>query len=73
VLVIPRAAVGHVGQLELVDVADGQSSQRRAVRAGQIIGSDCEVLSGLVAGEKVIIPAGATTQSAVPVVEAIQP
>src|SRR5208337_3770995 len=30
VLVIPCAAVRHVGQLELIDVAEGQTSQRRA-------------------------------------------
>jgi hypothetical protein len=43
------------------------------VRTGQIIGDDCEVLSGLLAGEKVILPAGATTQSATVTAEAIQP
>ena len=56
-MVIPLAAIRHVGQLELVDVAQGQTSQRRAVRTGQTIGQDREVLSGLKAGESVIVPA----------------
>jgi len=59
VLVIPRAAVRHVGQLELVDLSDDGKSRRRAVRTGRIIGEDCEVLSGLQVGEKVIVPSGA--------------
>ena len=57
VFVIPRQAVRHVGQLELVEVvADGHTS-RRAVRIGRTFGDDVEVLSGLRAREQVVIPA----------------
>ena len=73
VLVIPLAAVRRVGQLELVDVAEEGMSRRRAVRTGQIIGADCEVLSGLQPGEKVIVPAGAATRSDAPALEGGQP
>ncbi|CAN5493883.1 efflux RND transporter periplasmic adaptor subunit [soil metagenome] len=62
-LVIPKAAIRHVGQLELVDVVDGNVIRRRAVRGGQTIGTDREVLSGLQAGEKVVVPAPATTET----------
>jgi len=57
VLVIPRQAVRHVGQLELVEVVEQGQASRRAVRTGRTIGEDVEVLSGLRAGEQVVIPA----------------
>jgi hypothetical protein len=63
-LVIPRAAVLHVGQLELVDVLDGGVMHRRAIRTGQSIGADCELLSGLQSGDAVVIPATASTRPA---------
>ena len=59
-LLIPRSAISPVGQLELVNVLDGGVERRRAVRTGQSVGTDCEVLSGLRAGEKVIVPAAGT-------------
>lgn len=55
VLVVPRRAVQHVGQLELVNVAQDGSARRRAVRAGRIFDSDVEILSGLKAGEHVVV------------------
>jgi RND family efflux transporter MFP subunit len=69
VLVIPRLAVRRVGQLELVDVADNGAAIRRAIRTGrnlgdmkdsngQVLNDGVEVLSGLQAGEKVVLPAG---------------
>ncbi|MGD0767169.1 MAG: efflux RND transporter periplasmic adaptor subunit [Tepidisphaeraceae bacterium] len=73
VLVIPRTAVRHVGQLELVDVAERGECRRRGVRTGQTIGGDCQVLSGLRAGERVILPAGAATESATPPLEGARP
>ena len=57
IVVIPRQAVQHVGQLELVDVLDGGQAKRRAIRTGRIIDEDVEVLSGLHPGEQVVIPA----------------
>jgi RND family efflux transporter MFP subunit len=73
VLVIPRAAVRQVGQLELVDLAVGKARQRRAVRTGQIIGADCQVLSGLQAGEKVMVRPGAAIPATAPADQGVQP
>ncbi len=55
VLVIPKAAVTTIGQLDLVDVAAGGDRVRRAVRLGRTLGDDVEVLSGLRAGESVAV------------------
>jgi len=57
VLVIPREAVRHVGQLELVEVVQKGEASRRAIRTGRTIDDDVEVLSGLRQGEQVVIPA----------------
>lgn len=57
VLVIPNAAVRHVGQLALVDVVEDQTVRRRAVQLGRRFGQDVEVLSGLRDGEQVALPA----------------
>ena len=57
ILVIPRAAVRNVGQLELVEVVEKDRTTRRAIRTGrQIRGGNVEVLSGLRAGERVVMP-----------------
>jgi membrane fusion protein (multidrug efflux system) len=55
VLVIPQTAVRRVGQLTIVDVADGggQVLCRRAVQLGRTFGTEVEVLAGLRAGERV--------------------
>lgn len=55
VLVIPRRAVTQVGQLHLVDVADGDVLVRRAIQLGLVLGDQVEVLSGLREGEKVAL------------------
>ena len=57
VLVVPRKAVHHVGQLELVDVVDDGHANRRAVRTGRVFDDNVEILSGLRDGEQVVIPA----------------
>lgn len=56
-LVVPTSAVRRVGQLQMVAVVgkDGQS-MRRFVTLGQSDPSITEVLSGLDAGEEVIVP-----------------
>ena len=64
ILVIPQRAVQKVGQLEMVDVSVEGEIRRRAIRTGRIIDGDCEVLSGLVPGEKVVVPATPTGQGA---------
>jgi RND family efflux transporter MFP subunit len=56
-LVVPAAAVRRVGQLEMVDVVDGDSLRRRAVQLGISVGDDRQVLAGLREGERVLIPA----------------
>jgi RND family efflux transporter MFP subunit len=56
VLVIPKAAVRNVGQLQLVDVLDNDQTSRRAIRVGRTIRDDVEVLSGLHEGERVVLP-----------------
>jgi len=60
VLVVPKKAVQHVGQLRLVYVKDGQNLRRRAVKLGRSLGDDIEVLAGLREGEQVAAhpPAG---------------
>ncbi len=55
ILVVPVSAVRKVGQLELVDVFEGNLIRRRAVRAGRTIDGQYEILSGLAAGEKVLV------------------
>jgi RND family efflux transporter MFP subunit len=47
VLVVPRNAVHHVGQLELVDFADHGDASRRAVRTGRVFDDNVEILSVL--------------------------
>lgn len=56
-LVAPAAAVRRVGQLQLVEVVgkDGHTT-RRFVTIGQSDASNAEVLSGLDAGEEVVVP-----------------
>jgi RND family efflux transporter MFP subunit len=65
VLVIPRAAVRHVGQLELVEVVENAQPGPRAIRCGRTLGENVEVLSGLREGEQVVAPpTPATTREA---------
>lgn len=63
VLLIPRSAVRTVGQVDCVDVARDGRRVRRAVRLGRTIDGQVEVLSGLVADEKIVedAPAGGSS------------
>lgn len=63
VLVIPRNAVRRVGQLHIVDVADGDRLYRRVVQPGREFGGDIEILSGLRLGERVAVDKGAGASS----------
>jgi len=56
VLVIPEEAIRRVGQLTLVDVTDGEVVYRRAVELGRRFVDGVEVLAGLHAGERVVVP-----------------
>jgi HlyD family secretion protein len=53
VLLIPAAAVRHIGQLETVQVAGPEGVTLRQIRTGKTYGTNVEVLSGLQAGEKI--------------------
>ena len=55
-LTIPTAAVAEQGQLRNVLVADNSVAQLRLIRVGEERGGQVEVLSGLVAGDRVISP-----------------
>jgi RND family efflux transporter MFP subunit len=55
VLIVPRDAVMRVGQLTLVDVVEGENVSRRSVQLGRELPEGYEVLSGLRAGEKVVV------------------
>jgi multidrug efflux pump subunit AcrA (membrane-fusion protein) len=57
-IVIPAAAVRRVGQLTLVNVVEAGQMIRRNVQIGRQLGKDVEILSGLQAGEKVVVEAG---------------
>ena len=55
VLLIPANVVRRVGQLETVKVVEGGRVRVRHVRTGAAHGDDVEVLSGLTAGEKLVV------------------
>lgn len=55
-LVVPAGAVRRVGQVEMVDVAEGGRLRRRAVQLGSPLGEDRTVLAGLREGEEVLLP-----------------
>ena len=58
VLTVPASAVTRAGQLTLVDVVDENRVERRTVQLGGAVGEAFEVLSGLAAGERVVIRRG---------------
>ncbi len=55
VLVVPRAALRRIGQLDVLEVADGHVLRRRAVQLGRTFDEDVEILSGLRMGERVAL------------------
>jgi RND family efflux transporter MFP subunit len=55
VLAVPASALIRAGQLAMVDVVQEARLERRTVQLGRAIGSQFEVLSGLAAGETVVI------------------
>jgi len=58
-LLIPANSIQRVGQLTYVQVASGNSLARRSVQLGRVFKDKMEVLSGLKAGEQVLIPSSA--------------
>jgi membrane fusion protein (multidrug efflux system) len=55
-ILIPQAAVATVGQLTMVKVAADKTAQLRQVKLGQQIGSQVEVLAGVKAGDRIMVP-----------------
>lgn len=55
VLTVPAAAITRAGQLTMVDVVDHDCVERRAVQLGRAIGKRFEVLSGLAAGDTLVL------------------
>ena len=55
VLVVPAEAVRRVGQLNEVTVVEDGRTRRHAVQLGRLLPEGREVLSGLEAGEKVVL------------------
>ena len=58
VVVVPAAAVVHVGQLDMVRVWQDGRLERRSIQLGRRFDEDYEVLSGLKPGEKVVLEKG---------------
>jgi RND family efflux transporter MFP subunit len=56
VLAVPEAAVREQGQLRMVYVVDGGVARARLVTLGAARPDQHEVLSGLTAGEKIVLP-----------------
>lgn len=60
IVVVPRAALRRIGQLDIVDVVEDGVLRRRAVQLGRRFGDQVEVLSGLRPGEQVALLAEPT-------------
>ncbi len=58
-IVVPTEAIRRVGQITFVHVVHGEEWERRAVQLGRSMEGRTEVLSGLSAGEEVLIPSRA--------------
>jgi len=52
---VPAAAVVRRGQLEMVFVSEGGKARMRLVRVGKTLGDQVEILSGVEAGEQIVI------------------
>lgn len=55
VVLVPAAAVVRRGQLEIVFIADKDAARLRLVRTGRQSGAAVEIVSGLGAGERVVV------------------
>jgi membrane fusion protein (multidrug efflux system) len=64
VLVVPPQAVRKVGQLDEVDVVGNGITRRHVVQLGRTLPEGREVLSGLKAGERVLMPRKSTGREA---------
>jgi len=55
VLVVPEASIEHIGQLDLVTLLVHGQLVRQTVQPGRHIGSMREILSGVVAGQRLVL------------------
>ena len=55
-LLIPKSAVETVGQLTMVKVIKDKTAELRQVKLGRKVGEKVEVLAGLKAGDRVVLP-----------------
>jgi hypothetical protein len=51
---IPKSAIEHFGQLEIVHVLDNEHGSTRHIRTGKAFGNYVEVISGLASGETIV-------------------
>ena len=56
---VPAGAVVQRGQMQMVFVVDGQKARMRLVKVGKSLGADVELLSGLEAGDQVVVDGAA--------------
>ena len=54
-LLVPASAIIHYGQLEAVQVLENSLMHTRHIRTGKQVGEQFQVLSGLHAGETIVI------------------
>ncbi len=64
---VPTSAVTQRGQMELVFIVSNGKAQLRIVKTGKRIGTEVEVVSGVSAGEKVVIESAAGLADGQPV------
>jgi len=69
-LLVPADAVTHFGQMEQVFVVDGGRAVLRLVKTGRSLGAQIEILSGLNAGERVVLAPPAALRDGSPVTSA---
>jgi chorismate synthase len=58
VLMIPATAIVQYGQLQAVNIVEGQQLHTRHIRTGKQQGTQVEVLSGLHEGDTILSNAG---------------
>jgi RND family efflux transporter MFP subunit len=63
VLVVPEAAIEHVGQLDIVKLIVHGQLLRQTVQPGRHFGKMREILSGVAAGQRVVVVSGEDHQS----------
>ncbi len=66
-LVVPASALSTYGQMERLFVVEDGRARLRLVRSGAAIGDEVEILSGLKAGETVVVEGGRTLVDGQPV------